>query len=370
MCVIAGYTGNKPAAPILIEMLQKMQYFDGGYATGIATIHEGKLYYAKAKGDVSMLLQMTDALNLPGTTGIIHSRPGFDFFSTTHPYIDADEKLALVANGTFHGTGTPELFAELRAVMDELLDEGVHSRFGNDMTPTGFYEKFQTKDGRAFYVTETLAYAAGHAVAKAAPADKRRAHAEGVCNIHQRVPFDHVSVSIHADVPDSIVACTLTRPMSVLEAEGECYLASCAIAFPENVKGKITHLPQTAVHRVTPCGLEVVYDHIDGVKVEPVTEEILEAYADYYTPFLSNGKEGAKSFYEIPVPWHLWHEPRVDCRYVKEGDYYKAHMPALYQLFYRWHKQGRLRFYTGIVYARDVSWPNVDVYFTKFYLAD
>ena len=50
MCIIAGYSGNQNAAPILIEMMKKEEYIDGGLSTGIATIHEGKLYYAKAKG--------------------------------------------------------------------------------------------------------------------------------------------------------------------------------------------------------------------------------------------------------------------------------------------------------------------------------
>ncbi len=42
MCNIAGYIGNKQAAPILLEMLRKQQSFDGGFSVGIATIHEGK----------------------------------------------------------------------------------------------------------------------------------------------------------------------------------------------------------------------------------------------------------------------------------------------------------------------------------------
>ena len=74
MCIIAGYSGNKNAAPILIEMMKKEEFVDGGLSTGIATIHEGKLYYRKVVGDVDTLLRETDALSLPGTTGIIHSR--------------------------------------------------------------------------------------------------------------------------------------------------------------------------------------------------------------------------------------------------------------------------------------------------------
>lgn len=31
MCVIAGYSGNRRAAPILIEMMKKIEYYDGGY---------------------------------------------------------------------------------------------------------------------------------------------------------------------------------------------------------------------------------------------------------------------------------------------------------------------------------------------------
>ena len=70
MCIIAGYSGNRRAAPILIDMLKKTEYIDGGLSTGIATIHEGKLYMRKVVGDVDTLLAETDALDLPGTTGI------------------------------------------------------------------------------------------------------------------------------------------------------------------------------------------------------------------------------------------------------------------------------------------------------------
>ena len=79
MCNLAGYAGNRQAAPILIEMIKKQQYFDGGMSTGIATVHDGKLYTAKVIGDVDVLLKETDALNFPGTIGIMHSRPSGNF---------------------------------------------------------------------------------------------------------------------------------------------------------------------------------------------------------------------------------------------------------------------------------------------------
>ncbi len=41
MCNIAGYTGSRRAAPILIEMLRREEFMDGGLCTGISSIHEG-----------------------------------------------------------------------------------------------------------------------------------------------------------------------------------------------------------------------------------------------------------------------------------------------------------------------------------------
>ena len=70
MCNIAGYIGEKRAAPILIEMLRRQEGFDGGVCTGIVTLHEGRLYYRKVVGGVDALLKATDAMSLPGTVGI------------------------------------------------------------------------------------------------------------------------------------------------------------------------------------------------------------------------------------------------------------------------------------------------------------
>ena len=367
MCVIAGYSGEKRAAPILIDMIKRIEYFDGGYATGIATIHEGKLYVARAMGDVDMLLKMTNAMDLPGTTGIIHSRPGFDFFSTTHPFLDRDEKLALVTNGSFAGTATDAYYAEMRRVADELYDAGVRSRCGDDIKPEGFYEKFKTKDGRAFWSPEIRAFSVGLAAAQAE--NKRDAITDALKAGFERLPGDQINVCIHAEVPDTISLATVTRPMSVLEAAGETYIASCAIAFPENVAGKVTHLPQCSVVRVTPAGFSVIYDEMKGVRCEPVTEETVAAFTAALEEQIGKGGRPL-GVYEIKKP-NPWHEPMVDvdrADFRAEGDVLKPKMPAFYQALYRLYKAGRITYYTDRLYARDVAWPNKDCYFTKFKL--
>ena len=100
MCVIAGYAGNKPAAPILVDMLRKQQFFDGSLSTGIATIHEGKLYWKKVLGDVDEFLKQVDLSELPGTIGIAHSRPDNNYVEFAHPYVSNNGKVAVVSNGT------------------------------------------------------------------------------------------------------------------------------------------------------------------------------------------------------------------------------------------------------------------------------
>ena len=103
MCNIAGYVGTRQAAPILIEMLKRQQMYDGGGGAGIATVHEGRMYMRKIIGPVEELEKNTDALNLPGTIGIIHTRPGGLPIDFIHPHMSEDGRLAMVQNGDlFH----------------------------------------------------------------------------------------------------------------------------------------------------------------------------------------------------------------------------------------------------------------------------
>ena len=105
MCNIAGYVGEKNAAPILIDMLSRQEGIDAGFYTGIATVHEGKIYYRKVLGDLADLLEQTDAASLPGKVGIIHSRTKSGGPAAwSHPFVsngisESEPNIAYVANG-------------------------------------------------------------------------------------------------------------------------------------------------------------------------------------------------------------------------------------------------------------------------------
>ena len=125
MCVIAGYCGNRQAAPILVEMLKRGQFFDGGKATGIVTIHEGKLYSAKVIGDVDEFLRNYNVEDFPGTCGLIHSRPAANNVEHAHPFISHDGKCGLVGNGT-QGVGVfpPVFLAEFIVGVPDEIEQG------------------------------------------------------------------------------------------------------------------------------------------------------------------------------------------------------------------------------------------------------
>ena len=102
MCGIVGYIGNRQAAPILLDGLEKLEY--RGYdSSGIAVYHDGEIKVAKAKGRLKVVSEMTHGgETLPGTLGIGHTRwatHGEPSDVNAHPHMNKDGSIAVVHNG-------------------------------------------------------------------------------------------------------------------------------------------------------------------------------------------------------------------------------------------------------------------------------
>lgn len=101
MCGIFGYTGNKPAASIMLEALGRLEY--RGYdSAGVATECEGKIHVGKDTGQLSAVAAAAKLLEMPGCTGIGHVRwatHGGITKNNAHPHCDAFEQIAVVHNG-------------------------------------------------------------------------------------------------------------------------------------------------------------------------------------------------------------------------------------------------------------------------------
>lgn len=96
MCGIVGYVGKKPAAPVLLDGLKKLEY--RGYdSAGIAVLREGRFFIEKRKGRVR---ELDGAVSLEGCVGIGHTRwatHGEPSERNAHPHVYG--KFAVVHNG-------------------------------------------------------------------------------------------------------------------------------------------------------------------------------------------------------------------------------------------------------------------------------
>lgn len=98
MCGIVGYTGFRPAAPVLISGLKQLEY--RGYDSyGIATLGGGISIHKKA-GKVSDI--PPSSAELKGSCGIGHTRwatHGIPSDQNAHPHTDCENRIAVVHNG-------------------------------------------------------------------------------------------------------------------------------------------------------------------------------------------------------------------------------------------------------------------------------
>ena len=94
MCGIVGFTGNRQAAPILLDGLSKLEY--RGYDSAGLAVRDGEnlAQVVKAKGRLSNLIEKTDAGNaLKGTCGIGHTRwatHGEPSQTNAHPHVSGN----------------------------------------------------------------------------------------------------------------------------------------------------------------------------------------------------------------------------------------------------------------------------------------
>ena len=116
MCGIIGYVGHRPAVPVVVEGLERLEY--RGYdSAGVAWEQLGKLHVMRAKGKLSALKEkLADSPAVTATCAMGHTRwatHGVPAERNAHPHLCNDGSLALVHNGIIENY--QELKSELAA---------------------------------------------------------------------------------------------------------------------------------------------------------------------------------------------------------------------------------------------------------------
>ena len=102
MCGIIGYSGYRPAIPVVIEGLHHLEY--RGYdSAGVASVQQGKFRIVRARGKLSALEDLlSKEPPSTATTGMGHTRwatHGEPAVRNAHPQMSNDGTLAIVHNG-------------------------------------------------------------------------------------------------------------------------------------------------------------------------------------------------------------------------------------------------------------------------------
>lgn len=265
MCNIAGYIGFRNAAPILIEMMKKQEGFGGGYYTGITTVDNGKLFTTKVLGDMANLLSETNCASFPGSIGFLHSRSksggGAEW---AHPFVTAKGDLAYIANGAAGVFRTPAMVEDRCRYAAMLAEKG----YGFGSKTAGAIGSYPLlPDGNSIHSSDLMCQYIAYLIDSGMSPDAAMSKA------NTDMPSEVVGLILRAQDPEHIFVTRVNFPMMIgITTDGETYLATTAMAFPDDVKFRtIEPLPPCTTCEVFRGGYRVSTHPVEIDGVEAIT---------------------------------------------------------------------------------------------------
>ena len=206
MCGIVGYTGSKPAAPILLEGLKKLEY--RGYDSAGLAVRSGDTLaeVVKATGKLQNLIEMTDeGRTLPGFCGIGHTRwatHGEPSRANAHPHV----------SGNATGSGSGPVESDVVGVHNGIIEN---------------YEELKQKllnNGYRFYSgtdTEVVIKLVDYYYKK-----YKIGPIDAINRMMVRVRGSYALALMFRDYPGELYCARKDSPLIIGVGEGESYLAS------------------------------------------------------------------------------------------------------------------------------------------------
>jgi glucosamine--fructose-6-phosphate aminotransferase (isomerizing) len=250
MCGIVAYLGKKPAQPILIEGLKRLEY--RGYdSAGVALMSDGSVKIKKTSGRITALEEILDSPVKNETLGLGHTRwatHGEPNQTNAHPHADYTCKIAVVHNGIIENYATLKTW---------LLSEGVKFTSDTDTEVISnligyFYQKSDTN---------------GQTKEQNAQSRFEWAVQKSLREIHGTYGLGILC----SDCPGMFIGAKKGSPLILGVGDGEYILASDAAAIVEHTARAI-YLSDNEMVTVTPAGFYT--KTIDNVTVSKELQEI------------------------------------------------------------------------------------------------
>jgi glucosamine--fructose-6-phosphate aminotransferase (isomerizing) len=210
MCGIVAYLGKKPAQPILVESLKRLEY--RGYdSAGIALLRDGGISVKKTSGRIAALEQILDAPRSVDTVGIGHTRwatHGAPNTVNAHPHVDYTGKIAVVHNGIIENYSTLKTW---------LQSEGVAFLSETD--------------------TEVISNLIGYLYCNGDSSDRCGSQHQFEWAVQQALQKLHGTFGVAilcSDFPDTLIGAKRGSPLILGVGNGEYILASDAAAIVEH----------------------------------------------------------------------------------------------------------------------------------------
>ncbi len=203
MCGIVAYIGPRPAYPVIVKGLKRLEY--RGYdSAGIALIDQ-KLKVFKKQGKVAKLEESVIGEDVSGSIGIGHTRwatHGEPCDRNAHPHRSSNGKIAMIHNGII------ENYTQLKS---ELAKKGVTFESDTDTEVLlKFIEDIQSNNQCSLEEAVRIAL--------------------------KRVVGAYVIVLLDEDHPDTLIAARKGSPLVIGIGKGEHFLASDASPIIEYTK--------------------------------------------------------------------------------------------------------------------------------------
>ncbi|MFW6216534.1 MAG: glutamine--fructose-6-phosphate transaminase (isomerizing) [Desulfohalobiaceae bacterium] len=256
MCGIIAYTGHRPALPVILDGLKRLEY--RGYdSAGLAFAEGGKLQIIKSQGKLSQLEdKISQCAAFHATSAVGHTRwatHGLPTEQNAHPHQDNAGKLALVHNGII------ENYQDLRARLEEL-----GCRFDS-----------QTD-------TEVLVHLISHSLGQS------RDIVQALGQALEQVQGSYALALINLENPKEIWAAIHSSPLILGLGVGENFLASDIPAFLPYTREVVFLEDQELVH-ITADSWQVLSSHnLEPVQKNPqhISWDIQAAQKSGYRHFM------------------------------------------------------------------------------------